>query len=72
MVTNNRWDLADRITIRVLPDNKDVPLGDIKAYIGKRTAQYYTGSDQHIINTFANEGSCLFQIAQGNPVAGHN
>ncbi|MGC2658217.1 MAG: ATP-binding protein [Bryobacteraceae bacterium] len=64
VVTNSRWDLADLITIRVLPDNKDVPLADVKSYIGKRTAQYYTGSDQHIINTFANEGSCLFQIAQ--------
>lgn len=64
VVNNSRWDLANLTTIHVLPDNKDVRLGDTKNYIGKRTAQYYSGSDEHIINTFANEGSCLFQITQ--------
>ena len=65
VASNNRWDLTERITVHVLPDNTDVQLGKAKQYIGTRAAQYYTGSDQHIINTFASEGSCLFQIAQG-------
>jgi len=65
IATNSKWEFAEKITIHVLPDDKDVDLGELKRYIGKRTAQYYSGSDQHIINTFANEGSCLFQIAQG-------
>jgi molecular chaperone HtpG len=66
VAANDRWNLADRITVHVLPDDKDVRLGEAKKYIGARTAQYYTGNDPHIINTFANEGSCLFQIAQGH------
>lgn len=61
----NKWEFAEQITVRVLPEDKDVSLGGLKQYIGKKRAQYYSGSDQHIINTFANEGSLLFQIAQG-------
>src|SRR5205823_10264967 len=64
MASNGRWELAGRVTIRVLPDNKDVRLAEIEQHSGTRTAQYYTGSDQHIMNTFSGEGSCLFQIAQ--------
>jgi molecular chaperone HtpG len=65
VATNSKWDFAEKITIHVLPDDKDVSLGEVKQYIGKRTAHYYAGSDQHIINTFASEGSLLFQVAQG-------
>ena len=51
----------------MLPEDKDVPLGSIKSYIGARTTHYYIGTDQHIMKTFANEGTCLLQMVQGNP-----
>lgn len=65
VTNNNQWDLAGKLTIRVLPDDIDVELGDIKRFVGKRTVQYYSGSDRQIINTFANEDSVLLQTAQG-------
>jgi molecular chaperone HtpG len=65
-VTNNaKWDFAGKITIHALPDDKDVALGEIRKFVGKKTVQYYSGSDKDIINTFANAGSVLLQIAQG-------
>lgn len=62
-----RYDLANRVSIHVLPEGKDVPLGEVKSYIGRRTAHYYTGTDRHILTTFANEGAYLLQVAQSNP-----
>jgi molecular chaperone HtpG len=64
---HSQYKLTDKISIHVLPDNKDVYLGEIKQYLGTRAAYYYTGTDRHILATFANEGTCLLQIAQGNP-----
>ncbi len=66
-MSHGRYDLAKHITIHVRPDDLDVPLGDVKSKIGSRIAHYYTGSDQQIIQTFSGQGTCLFQIAQGNP-----
>jgi len=64
---HNRFDLANKVSIQVLPEAKDVPLGEVKPYIGNRTAHYYTGTDRHILSTFANEGAYLLHVAQGNP-----
>jgi molecular chaperone HtpG len=65
-VTNNaKWDFAGKITIHALPDDTDIELGEIKKFVGKRMVQYYSGSDKHIINTFANADSVLLQVAQG-------
>jgi molecular chaperone HtpG len=64
-ITNNdKWEFADKITIHALPDDTDVELGKIKNFVGRKTVQYYSGSDKYIINTFANEGSVLLQIGQ--------
>ena len=65
--SNNKYDLAGKVAIRVLPENADVPMAEIKAYVGSRTVHYYTGSDPHILETFANESSCLLVIVQSNP-----
>jgi molecular chaperone HtpG len=64
IANNKKWELADKITIHALPDDTDVELGNIKKFVDKRTVQYYSGSDKHIINTFANEGSVLLQLGQ--------
>ena len=64
-VTNrSKWEMAGKITIHALPDDQDIALDQIQNFVGKRAVQYYSGSDKRIINTFANEDSVLFQIAQ--------
>ena len=67
IASHNQVELARKVTIRVLPEDKGVPMGDIKSYIGSRTVHYYTGSDRHILTTFANEDSCLLHVVEGNP-----
>ena len=67
LTSHARYDLADKVSIHVLPENKNVPLGEIKSYIGTRTTHYYTGNDQHILMTFASEDAYLLQVAQSNP-----
>lgn len=67
IVSHNQFPLAGKVSIRVLPDDKDVPMADVKSYIGGRTTHYYTGSDRHILTTFASEGTCLLHVVQGNP-----
>lgn len=67
LTSHGRYDLADKVSIHVLPEDKDVPLGEIKEHIGTRTTHYYAGVDRHILTTFANEGAYLLQVAQSNP-----
>jgi molecular chaperone HtpG len=62
----DKFEFANKITIHVLPEDKDIALGEIKKHVGGKTAQYYAGSDRHTIDTFTNEGSCLFQISQNS------
>jgi molecular chaperone HtpG len=64
---HGRYDLARKVTIHVLPDEKEVELGQLKAHIGSRKAHYYIGRDAQILLTFANENLCLVQVAQANP-----
>jgi molecular chaperone HtpG len=63
---HDKFDFAAKITIHALPDDKDISLGEIKNFVGAKTAQYYAGSDRHIIDTFTSEGTCLFQLSPGN------
>ncbi|MDP1679759.1 MAG: ATP-binding protein [Candidatus Nitrotoga sp.] len=67
LISHGRYDLAGMVTIHVLPENIDVPLGNVQSYIGARKTHYYTGNDQQILSTFANEGLNLLQVAQSNP-----
>jgi molecular chaperone HtpG len=63
---HDRFEFANKLTIHVMPDEKDTALGEIKTFVGPKTAQYYAGSDRHIIETFASEGSCLFQLSKNS------
>ncbi len=67
LVSHGRYNLAKHVTIRIQPDDLDIPLGELKSRIGSRVAHYYTGSDPQLIQTFSGQGTCLLQIAQGNP-----
>ncbi len=67
ILSHGRLDLADKITITVLPDNKNVPLGKVKEYCAGKRAFYYTGTDQTILQTFAGEESFLLQLSMSNP-----
>ena len=67
IISINQFELASKVAIRVLPEDKDVPMGDLKSYAGTRTVRYYTGSDRHIMTTFSSEGTCLLLVVQGNP-----
>jgi molecular chaperone HtpG len=67
VMSHGRYNLAKNITIRIRPDDEEVPLGELKPRIGSRTAHFYTGAEQQIIQTFSGQGACLFLIAQGNP-----
>ena len=67
LISHSRYDLAEKVSIRVLPEDKDVPLGEIISYAGTRPVHYYNGNDPQILTTFSNEGIYLLQIAQSNP-----
>lgn len=67
LVSHSRYDLADKVSIKVLPEDKDVSLGEVKSHIGARSVLYYIGTDRHILTTFANEEACLLQVAQSSP-----
>lgn len=67
ILSHGRYDLAGKVSIRVLPDDKDVPLDEVQTLITGRTSHYYTGTDRQILTTFASVGAYLLQVAQGNP-----
>lgn len=67
ILSHARSDLADRVSIHSLPDGVDVELGKVKQKTKGRTVHYYTGSDRHVLNTFANERSTLLQVSPNNP-----
>lgn len=67
IVSHNRYDLSEKVSIRVLPEDEDVPLEEVKSLIGAKITHYYAGTDRHILSTFANEQTSLLHIAQANP-----
>ena len=67
ILTHNQVPLASKIAIRALPEDVDVPLGEVQAHVGSRSAHYYVGTDQHMLTTFANDGACLLHVVQANP-----
>jgi molecular chaperone HtpG len=67
LTSHSRYDLAGKVSIEVLPENRDIPLEDIKSYIGTRITHYFTGNDPQIMMTFANESAYLLRVAQSNP-----
>jgi molecular chaperone HtpG len=67
ILTHNQLSLASKIAIRALPEDVDVPLGEVQAHVGSRSVHYYVGTDRHMLTTFANDGACLLHVVQVNP-----
>lgn len=67
ILTLNRLDLAGKVTVVVLPENKSVPLGTVAEYCKGKTSHYYTGTDPSILSMFAGADSCLMHISQSSP-----
>jgi molecular chaperone HtpG len=67
VVAHGRYDLASMVSVQVLPEEKNIALGELKAYAKTRTLHYYTGTDAHTRTTFASEGSALVQVSPNNP-----
>jgi molecular chaperone HtpG len=67
VISHNRYELTDRVTIEVLPEGKQVSLSELVSYIGDRTKHYYTGNEPQILATFSNAEAYLLRIAQSNP-----
>ncbi len=65
--SNNRMDLAGSVAIQVLPDDKQVQLGQVLEHCAGHNLRYYTGTDQSIIDMFAHEHSSLLHVSQANP-----
>jgi molecular chaperone HtpG len=65
--SHNRLDLADRVTVIVLPENRNVPLGQVTDICKGKLMHYYLGHDQSILQTFAHEGAYLMNISPNNP-----
>lgn len=71
ITTRGQYALAKNVAVRALPEDADVPMGNVKQYIGTRSVHYYGGTDQHILKTFANAGSCCFRWSKGNLAAAY-
>lgn len=57
--TNRRYDLADNLTIKMFPEDKDIRLINIKENSNYTNKYYYIGSSKEIIETFSSDNSML-------------
>ena len=64
---HNRIDLANRVTVDVLPEKKSVPLGELLEYFRGKPAYYYTGRHQSVLSTFSSADTYLVHISKANP-----
>lgn len=62
-----RYDLAKNVKVRILPDNIEMPLGQVRQHLAGKNCLYYQGSDKNIIETFATQSTALIHISQSNP-----
>ncbi len=67
IVSHGRFDLAQLVSITMFPDDLPIALGAVKETIGSRKAFFYGGNDGQVLLTFANDSSCVFQLAQSRP-----
>jgi molecular chaperone HtpG len=67
IISHSRYDLSEKVSIHVFPEDVDITLGEIKTFIKEKIVHYYTGTDRQILTTFSNEGTCLIQVAQSTP-----
>ncbi len=64
---NNRYDLADNITIEVHPEHKSIRLVEVKERTLGRHLHYYSGRDPGLIQQFSTPESALIVLSQSNP-----
>jgi molecular chaperone HtpG len=67
ILTHGRYDLAERVSVRLLPDDGPVALADIAETCKGRKVYYYGGWDNSIIQRFASDQSYLLHLAGGSP-----
>lgn len=67
LLANNRFDLADNITIVEHPGQNNVALGKLKDKLSEKPYLYYLGKDSQVVTTFASESSKVLQISPNNP-----
>ena len=59
--------LARRVRISVLPTNRMIQLGEVKAFEAGKQRHYYAGQDKTILKQFAGERVNLFHVSATNP-----
>ena len=59
--------LAGMVTVRVLPENEDIPLSNVSAGRSGKHRLIYSGQDATVVHRFATEQSDLFHVSQRNP-----
>ena len=67
ILTNNRLDLADLVTIVVQPDDMNIPLGKVAVHCKGKQWHYFIGTDGSIIKTFSGPDQRLLHVSQSNP-----
>ncbi|WP_085044105.1 ATP-binding protein [Ensifer aridi] len=67
IIPNNRYDLAENVTIGAHPGSQIVTLGELKEKMEEHNYLYYAGTVSSVINTFANESCTVLQVSQNNP-----
>jgi molecular chaperone HtpG len=67
IVNNNRFDLAKKILIQMLPDRTFEKLDCLQNTLNGKTVFYYSGSDKQIIDQYANENTLLLLLSNENP-----
>ena len=67
ILSNNRLDLADSVTIVVQPDDMNIPLGKIADHCKGKQWHYYTGTDGSMIKTVYGPNQRLLHVSQSNP-----
>jgi molecular chaperone HtpG len=67
LTAHNRYDLAGNVTVRVLPEDKNVKLSEVAVRKGQKQIYFYGGNDRHILTTFSSEETLLLHIAQTQP-----
>jgi molecular chaperone HtpG len=67
ILSGNRLDLADRVSIVVQPDDVSVPLGQVADFCKGKKSHYYSGNDGSIIRSFSGPDLRLLLVSQSNP-----
>jgi molecular chaperone HtpG len=67
IVNNNRFDLAKKIMIQMLPEKTFEKLDCLQNTLNGKAVFYYSGSDKQIIDQYANENTLLLLLSNENP-----